>query len=140
MRGVRMTNDDRVRRGQMGQAMAEFAIAATVFFFILFGLLDLGRAVFEYNLIASSAREGARTAIVQAYSNSDVVNRVVASSAGFLSSGDATISGSRSCTAVPCPSVTVTVTHTFTLVTPLISNLVGNSLTMTASSTMVVER
>lgn len=119
--------------------MAEFAIAATLFFVIMFGVIDFGRAIFYYNLLASSAREGARVAIIQSYTNTDVVNWTVQSSAGMLSSSDVTISGSRTCTALPCPSVTVTVTYTFIPVTPLIGNLVGNGITLTASSTMVVE-
>jgi len=127
-------------RFETGQAMVEFALTALLFFTIIFGVIDLGRAIFEYNLLASSAREGARTAIIQNYSNTDVINRTVASSAGFIGSGDVTISGSRSCNTDPCPSVTVSVQHTFTPVTPLIGTLIGGSITLRASSTMVMER
>lgn len=127
-------------RDRSGQAFAEFAIGAIVFFIIIFGVLDLGRAVLEYNLLANSAREGARTAIIPSYSNTDVIDQAVSTSGGFLSSGDVTISGSRSCNSDPCPSVTVTVRHTFTPVTPIIGTLIGGSISMSASSTMVVER
>lgn len=125
---------------ETGQAMVEFALTALVFFTIIFGVIDLGRAIFEYNLLASSAREGARVAVIQSYTNSDVINRVVDSSAGFIGSGDVTISGSRSCNSDPCGSVTVSVQHTFTPVTPLIGTLTGGSITLRASSTMVMER
>lgn len=132
----------RTNRAEPGQAMVEFAITALIFFTIIFGVIDLGRAIFEYNILSSSAREGARMAIVHYYTDTDVTNRVVQSSAGFIDSGDITISpsGSRSCTTDPCPSVTVSVQHTFTPVTPLIGNLIGGSITLRASSTMVVER
>jgi Flp pilus assembly protein TadG len=130
----------RESRSQAGQAMVEFALTALVFFTIIFGVIDLGRAVFEYNLLASSAREGARLAIVQSYSNTDVINKTVSSSAGFIGSGDVTISGSRTCNSDPCPSVTVRVQHTFSSVTPLIGTLIGGSITLRASSTMVMER
>jgi Flp pilus assembly protein TadG len=120
--------------------MVEFALVGMMFFIILFGLLDLGRAVFQYNLLASSAREGARVAVLQSNTDSDVIDRVVQSSAGMLSSGNVSIGGSRTCSAVPCPSVTVTVQHQFSPVTPLIGTLIGGSISMTASSTMVVER
>ncbi len=120
--------------------MVEFALTALVFFTIIFGIIDLGRAVFEYNLLSSSAREGARMAIIHSYSDADVTARVVDSSSGFISSGDVAISGSRTCNSDPCPTVTVTVRHTFTPVTPLIGTIIGGSITMTASSTMVVER
>lgn len=122
--------------------MVEYAITALIFFIIIFGVIDLGRAIFEYNLLASSAREGARMAVIQSNSDTAVINRAVDSSAGFISSGDVAISGSRTCNAIPCPKVTVTVQHTFTPVTPLIGTLIGGSgtITMKASSTMVVER
>ena len=120
--------------------MAEFALVATIFFIILFGAIDLGRGVFQYNLLANSAREGARTAILQSNTDSDVIDRTVQTSAGLLSSDDVTISGSRTCNSVPCPSVTVTVQHVFTPITPLIGSLIGGGITMTASSTMVVEK
>ena len=130
----------RTWRHESGQSLVEFAFTALLFFLIIFGVVDLGRAVFEYNLLASSAREGARMASIPSYSTSDVVSRVVQSSAGVIASGDVSVSGSRVCNTDPCPTVTVTVQHTFTPVTPLIGTLIGGSITMTASSTMVVER
>ena len=51
-------------RGNRGQGLAEFAIALPAFLLILFGLLDVGRAVFAYNGVTNAAREGARLAIV----------------------------------------------------------------------------
>lgn len=125
---------------QSGQSMVEFALVAMTFFILVFGLIDFGRAVFEYNLLASSAREGARAAIMQSNTDDDVIDRTVEASAGMLSPGDVTISGSRACAAVPCPSVTITVQHTYSPVTPLIGTAIGGSITMTASSTMVVEK
>ena len=50
-----------VRRGQ---ALVEFAIGLTVLLLLVFGVVDLGRAVFAYNSIAHCAREGTRYAIV----------------------------------------------------------------------------
>jgi Flp pilus assembly protein TadG len=125
---------------ESGQSMVEFALAALVFFIVIFGIIDFGRAAYEYNIIASSAREGARMAIIQSRSNTDVTNRVVSSSANLLSAGNVTISGTRTCSALPCGTVTVAVTRTYTPATPLIATIVGNSLVLTASSTMVVER
>ncbi|HSO93938.1 MAG TPA: TadE/TadG family type IV pilus assembly protein, partial [Candidatus Dormibacteraeota bacterium] len=49
------------RRG--GQSMVEFAILAPIFFLLLLGTIDLGRAVYTYNAISEAAREGARAAI-----------------------------------------------------------------------------
>lgn len=133
-------SNGRMSGRQAGQAMVEFAIAGLLFFYMLFGILDFGRAIFQYNDLASSAREGARAAIVQSLTDDQVKDYTVQASAGLLTTGDVTISGSRTCNAVPCPTVTITVQHTFTPITPLIGNLIGGSITMTASSTMVVEQ
>lgn len=139
MRRARLGERGTKRQARAGQAMVEFAIAGLLFFLILFGVLDMGRAIFQYNLISHGAREGARLAVIQSYTNTDVIDHVVTTSNGIIGSGDVAISGSRSCSAMPCPTVTVTVTSTFTPVRPLIGALIGGGITMTASSTMVVE-
>ncbi len=52
-----------MRRFQRGQSMVEFAVLAPVFFLLLLGTIDLGRAIYTYNAIADAAREGTRTAV-----------------------------------------------------------------------------
>lgn len=47
-----------------GQALVEFAIGLGLLLLLVFGVVDLGRAVFAYNSIAHCAREGTRYAIV----------------------------------------------------------------------------
>jgi hypothetical protein len=51
----------RRRDRQAGQGLAEFALTATVFMFLLIGALDLGRGVYTFNGVAEAAREIART-------------------------------------------------------------------------------
>ncbi len=51
--------------------MVELALALPILFLIVFGLIDLGRAVFVYNSLAEGAREGARYGSVQARSFDD---------------------------------------------------------------------
>jgi hypothetical protein len=50
--------------GQGGQALVEFAIAITVFLMLLLGVVDLGRAIYQYNGVSQAAREIARTTSV----------------------------------------------------------------------------
>ena len=45
---------------QGGQALVEFAIAITVFLMLLLGIVDLGRAIYQYNGVSQAAREIAR--------------------------------------------------------------------------------
>jgi TadE-like protein len=53
------------RSGQTkGQTMLEFALVAPLAFILLFGLVDVARAVFYYNTISNAAREGAREAVL----------------------------------------------------------------------------
>lgn len=52
------------RRGSRGQALAEFAIVAPVFFLLLFGIIEAGRFIFYYEILNNATREGARYAIV----------------------------------------------------------------------------
>ena len=52
------------RQGQRGQALAEFAIVATVFILLILGLFEVGFAVRNYNTLSEATREGSRYAIV----------------------------------------------------------------------------
>ncbi len=54
----------RLNRRTKGQTMVEFALVAPLAFILLFGLVDVARAVFYYNTMSSAAREGAREAIL----------------------------------------------------------------------------
>ncbi len=53
----------RLRRSQ-GQSLVEFALVLPVLLLIVFGILDFGRAIYEYNTVADAARQANRTAIV----------------------------------------------------------------------------
>ncbi|HSG85138.1 MAG TPA: TadE family protein [Candidatus Limnocylindrales bacterium] len=52
------------RRGGRGQALAEFALVAPIFFLLLFGVIEAGRFMFYYEVLNHATREGARYAIV----------------------------------------------------------------------------
>jgi Flp pilus assembly protein TadG len=49
---------------QKGTAMVEFALIALLFFMILFGIIEFGRAFFTYNTLVEATRRGARVAAV----------------------------------------------------------------------------
>ena len=62
---------------QRSQALIEFALVSPVLLLLLFGVVDVGRAVFYYDTINHAAREGARTAVRasnQLPTNTDVLN------------------------------------------------------------------
>lgn len=47
---------------QRSQALIEFALISPVLLLLLFGIVDIGRAVFYYDALNHAAREGARVA------------------------------------------------------------------------------
>ncbi|HKW69816.1 MAG TPA: TadE family protein [Candidatus Dormibacteraeota bacterium] len=53
----------RPRNGQKSQALIEFALVSPVLLLLVFGVIDIGRAVFYYDTINHAAREGALVAV-----------------------------------------------------------------------------
>jgi TadE-like protein len=47
--------------------MLEFALAAPIFFFLMFGLIEAGRAVYYTQVLDSAARDGARYGVVHGF-------------------------------------------------------------------------
>src|SRR3989338_3140066 len=57
---------DRVLRGRRpGTAMIEAAVVLPVLLLLLFGIMEVGRALMTYNLLTHSVRAGARLAVVK---------------------------------------------------------------------------
>ncbi len=52
-----------LRRSEVGQSLAEFALIAPIFFLMVFGIVDLSRAFQSYTTIQEAARSGARYAV-----------------------------------------------------------------------------
>jgi len=137
----------RMRRNRgRGQALVEFALVIPLFLLVIFGLVDLGRAVFVNNSLAEAARDGARYGSVQARSYDDASRAAVEDWVLDRLEG------------VPNPTVTVTcVPQTFALgctgngedlvivtteadldmITPIIGQIVG-TLQLNARSEVLV--
>jgi Flp pilus assembly protein TadG len=153
------------RRRERGQGLVEFSLVFPVFILLLFGILDLGRAIYAYNTIADAAREGARVAIVNQIQTSPdcVVERPIQNPATphwsiktcavqwaialGVQESDVTVSYAAppgvALTCSPTVAVgciaSVTVAHTFNAITPVIGNLVG-TISMSSTSQVPVER
>ena len=65
------------RNKERGSTLVEFSIAATVFLTVMFAAIEFGRAVWTHNALADAARRGARYAVVNEASTSNVKNVVV---------------------------------------------------------------
>jgi hypothetical protein len=68
-----------VKSAQRSQALIEFALVSPVLLLLVFGIIDIGRAVFYYDTLNHAAREGARVAVKasnQLPTNADVLTVV----------------------------------------------------------------
>lgn len=157
-----------LRERSSGQGLVEFALVVPVIFFLLFGFIDVGRAVFEYNTLTNAARQGARVAAVnqldpagpptECNPNRPVQDpsdphwtfrgcAIVAGQVLGIGRSNVTISYSAPPgTSLECSTTvnvgciaSVTVTHTFSPITPVAGIVIG-TINMTATSQMPVER
>ena len=133
-------------RGAPGQAVVEFALVSSMMFLLLVGGIDLARVFYYQVIITAAATEGVRAASLGAPDNNSTagtttvlgVKTVAVDSApsGIITTSDVTVTPPQSvrkadaCTPSTCVWTTVTVTYTFTPVTPLMRSLVGPSFTM----------
>ena len=130
---------DGTRNPQAGVALIEAAFVLPVLLVLCMGMLDFGRAFHMKSVLDQAAREGARIAVVTSPDVdlvTDKVNAVLASS-GVTAAG-VTVLGPG-----PDHMVTVTVTTTFTFITPGVFALVngdfGNTIPMSGQTVMRFE-
>lgn len=64
-------------KGQGGATVAEFAIVASVFFMMIFGIIEFGRLLYTHNALTDAARRGARYAALHPESVTCVKNVTV---------------------------------------------------------------
>lgn len=156
-------------RKQAGQGLVEFALVFPIIVLLIFAVVDIGRAVYAYNTITNAARQGARVAAVNQVdttppptvcredmpvedpSNPDWSARACAAAAGIaLGISPSAVSvtytvpsgGTMTCSStvinVGCIA-TVTVTYSWSPITPIAGSLIG-AITMQSTSQIPVER
>jgi Flp pilus assembly protein TadG len=64
------------RRKRRGAAVVEFAIVAPLFFLLVFAMIEYGRMVMVSQIITNASREGARQAVLDGATNSEVTSAV----------------------------------------------------------------
>ncbi|MGH9415581.1 MAG: TadE/TadG family type IV pilus assembly protein [Terriglobales bacterium] len=128
--------------------MVEFALVAPLVMALMFGMVEMGLALYTYHFVASAARQGARYAIVRGAkcdswasacpaSASDVQTYVRSLDPGAIDASSLNVTTSWSPDNSPGNRVTVTVQYAFGLNVPFIS---AATLTMHSSSQMVVSQ
>ena len=57
------------KNGEAGSALVEFALASVIILTLLFGIIDMGRALYAYDWVSDAARRGTRYAMVRGTSS-----------------------------------------------------------------------
>lgn len=124
---------------ERGQTLVELALTLPVFILMVMGIFDLGRAVWQGNTLAEAARQAGRYAVTAPTDCTGIKNAAINSAVGVALTTSSVSISEASGTLIGDP-VTVSVTTTFTPVTPLIAQLIsGKSFSMTRATTMIIE-
>ena len=136
-----MNHLERWRSSRDGQSLVEFALSSVLFFSLIFGVVQFGLAVWQYNTVSSLAQEGARWASVRG-SSSDAPGTaaqlqafVESRSPGFAVTVTATPANPSA--VGPGSTISVRVVSSFSPATTLIPSA---TLSLESTAKMVVTR
>ena len=137
---------------ERGATVLEFGFASVIFFMTIFGTIEFGRAVWQYNMMSDLAQEGARWAVVHGYGNttscaSATSTQCKASSAQIQSYVQSRSPGiTVSVTTTPSPDSTTAVAGTTVSVqvqssfTPVLNIIPHSTMTLSSTSRMLMLR
>ena len=115
-----------IRAARNGQTAVEFAMTVLVYLTVVFAIIEFGRVLYAYNLVAYSARQGSRYAAVHGSSSkspasSSAITSVVQNEINGLdtSNNELSVTTSWSPNNRPGGIVTVKVQYTLSHVVPL---------------------
>ena len=110
----------------------EAAFIIPMLIMLVFGVIDVSRAFFDAAKVQEAAQEGAVYAALNPTQPADSVARAEETIQDIDFTGSVTVT---------CPAtdqVTVTVSYTFELVTPVVKNMLGNTFDLSHSETAQV--
>jgi Flp pilus assembly protein TadG len=132
-------------RRAKGQALAEFAITVPIVLLLAAITIDFARVYYFDLSIRDASFAAARYAGMNPFDDPGIKNAAVnAAPNGVLTTARVSISTPTNTTCngsvriSGCP-MTITVTYSFTPITPIISSFVGNIITLTRSQTDIVK-
>ncbi|MEY2420871.1 MAG: hypothetical protein QOI95_938 [Acidimicrobiaceae bacterium] len=149
-------------QGDDGALLVELALSAVVLILIVFGVIDLGRSYALQNRLANASREGAAIAQFKpgnvntgCASGSNIVDRASSEDSGLAAAPGFTVTvakqvgasrvaftgcGTPTGTTVSAgDTVVVTVTANFSVITPIIASMIGNTVVVSKSTSVVVQ-
>jgi len=126
------------RSWSVGQAVTEFALVLPVFLLLLMILFDFGRVIYAQNAITQGARAATRLASVSAPQTDASIRDRARTMAPGLDVPDSAISGEGG-TFYPEGTaegsrVVVHISVDVSLVTPIVANILGGSITVDVTS------
>ena len=111
-----MTTIRRINHARRGTAMVEMALVLPLFLMLILGIIEFGRAMMIANLVSNAAREGARMAVLDGSTNTEVNNAVETFLQSAIGSG------------VSAADIDVTITVTAAAGNPNPANNVANAI------------
>ena len=118
-----------MKRRDDGAAAVEMAIVLPLLMVLVFGIIDFGRMLNAQMTVTAAAREGARWAAIggPGLTGETVQNRVNIAAPGLTPLATAVLTPPCTAASAMNANAEVTVTHTFTFITP-IGGLTGSGL------------
>ena len=111
-----MTTTRHDKHARCGAAMVEMALVLPLFLMLILGIIEFGRAMMVANLVTNAAREGARMAVLDGSTNTEVNNAVESFLQGAIGQG------------VSAADIDVTITVTPAAGNPNPANNVANAI------------
>jgi Flp pilus assembly protein TadG len=112
-RSTRLKTHGRSPSGRRGAALVEVALVLPIFIMVTLGIIEFGRAMMVSQLVTNAAREGAREAIIEGKTNTQVRTGIT----NFLSQS----------VGIGANEVEITITVTPDVGNPDAGNEVGNA-------------
>jgi len=125
-------------KNKKGQAMVEFVLILPVFLLLLLGMVDLSRVISANFVLDNAARSAARVGVIS-NSDSDIIT-AIENGTDSLNPGAITYTiipteGTRG----PGDQLTVEINYTVDILTPIVSNVLGDSIPISGKTIMRVE-
>ncbi len=133
---LRLTRIRGRRRDRRGAAVTEFAIVAPVFFLMVIGFIEFGRALMVQQVLINASRVGARQAITTTATTSAVQSAVAEYASGVAVPGVQVSVSPNPASAAPGTLITVTTTVAFNEVSWMPAPWFLGAKTLTADSKM----
>src|SRR5690348_3257047 len=131
------------RWNDVGTALVEFGLVIVVFFMLVFGVMDFGRALYAYHFVSNAACEATRYAMVRGSTSTDpataadIESYVKSRPPLGIDPSSLTVSTSWSPSDAPGSSVRIQVSDNFQCMSPFLRTY---HMSLSVSSQMVISQ